>query len=241
MREGQWMAAVLGSGEGAVLSHQSAAALWGVGKADSEIEVTVPSRRRPRVQGVRIHRRELAPDEVAERDGIPVTSPVLTLIDFASVSPTRGIERAVSAADRDDLIDPESLREVLDRCPRRQGVGALKQLLDRYTLVLTESELERLFVPIARRAGLPRPVTQQWLNGERVDFYWPELGLVVETDGLRYHRTPAQQAKDRRRDQKHTAAGLTPLRFTHAQVAHEPAFVEGILRRTAGRLRSLDA
>jgi very-short-patch-repair endonuclease len=75
------------------------------------------------------------------------------------------------------------------------------------------------------------------VNGFRVDFYWPDLGLVVETDGLRYHRTPARQARDRRRDQTHTAAGLTPLRFTHAQVRHEPTHVRETLRRTASRLR----
>jgi very-short-patch-repair endonuclease len=75
------------------------------------------------------------------------------------------------------------------------------------------------------------------VNGFRVDFYWPDLGLVVETDGLRYHRTPAQQATDRLRDQAHTAAGLTPLRFTHAQVRHEPGHVRSTLAATARRLR----
>jgi very-short-patch-repair endonuclease len=76
------------------------------------------------------------------------------------------------------------------------------------------------------------------VNGFRVDFYWPELGLVVETDGLTYHRTPAQQAEDRRRDQAHTAAGLTVLRFTHAQVRYEPGYVEQVLRAVARRLQS---
>lgn len=74
------------------------------------------------------------------------------------------------------------------------------------------------------------------MNEFRVDFYWPELGLVVETDGLRYHRTPAQQARDRLRDQAHTAAGLTPLRFTHAQIAFEPAWVRATLAAVGRRL-----
>jgi very-short-patch-repair endonuclease len=59
---------------------------------------------------------------------------------------------------------------------------------------------------------------------------------VVETDGLRYHRTPAEQARDRLRDQIHTASGLTPLRFTHEQVRYEPAHVRRILAQTASRL-----
>jgi very-short-patch-repair endonuclease len=74
------------------------------------------------------------------------------------------------------------------------------------------------------------------VNGFKVDFYWPDLGLVVETDGLRYHRTPAQQARDRIRDQTHAAAGLTPLRFTHAQVKYEPTRVEETLVAVARRL-----
>jgi very-short-patch-repair endonuclease len=72
----------------------------------------------------------------------------------------------------------------------------------------------------------------------KVDFYWPDLGLVVETDGLRYHRTAQQQAKDRVRDQALTAAGLTVLRFTRAQIRYEPDYVETTLRKVVRRLRS---
>jgi very-short-patch-repair endonuclease len=71
-----------------------------------------------------------------------------------------------------------------------------------------------------------------------VDFYWPDLGLVVEADGLRYHRTPAQQTKDRIRDQAHLVAGLTPLRFTHAQVRFEPGYVKATLAAAARQLRT---
>jgi very-short-patch-repair endonuclease len=74
------------------------------------------------------------------------------------------------------------------------------------------------------------------VNGFDVDFYWPDLDLVVETDGLRYHRTPAQQTRDRLRDQTHLAAGTTPLRFTHAQVRFEPTHVQTILASVARRL-----
>jgi very-short-patch-repair endonuclease len=74
------------------------------------------------------------------------------------------------------------------------------------------------------------------VNGFRVDFFWPGLGLVVEVDGLRYHRTPAQQARDRLRDQSHTAAGCTELRFTYAQIRYDPDHVRTILGRVARRL-----
>src|SRR5262249_41501587 len=105
------------------------------------------------------------------------------------------------------------------------------------TFTLTDSRLERRLLPIARKAGLGRPETRRHLNGVRVDFYWPDLGLVVETDGLRYHRTPSQQARDRIRDQAHTRAGLTPLRFTRAQAEFEPEQVRETLAAVAGRLR----
>jgi len=146
------------------------------------------------------------------------------------------LERAVNEADRLDLVDPETLRGELERYGGRRGVARLRELLDRRTFRLTDSELERLFLPLASQAGLSAPLTRQRLNGFRVDFFWPRLRLVVETDGLRYHRTPAQQARDRLRDQAHLAAGFTPLRFTHAQVRYEPEYVRATLRKVTRRL-----
>ena len=238
-RYGRWMAAVLSCGPEAVLSHESAAALWGI-RADrgARIEVSVPAhvaRRRPALV---VHRRaELHAGELTQHKGIPVTSPALTLLDLAGRLERDALEAAINEADKFDLIDPEGLRKVLDGFGRRRGVALLRETLDRRTFTLTRSKLERLFLPIARRAGLSRPETGVEVNGFVVDFYWPELGLVVETDGLRYHRTPAQQARDRLRDQAHLAAGMTPLRFTHAQVAFEPKHVERTLRRVAAALQ----
>jgi very-short-patch-repair endonuclease len=96
--------------------------------------------------------------------------------------------------------------------------------------------LERIFLPLVSQAGLPLPLTRQRLNGFRVDFFWPDLRLVVETDGLRYHRTPSQQARDQVRDQAHIAAGFTPIRFTHEQVRYEEEYVRSMLRAVARRL-----
>ena len=129
--------------------------------------------------------------------------------------PASQLEAAVNQADKLDRSIP-NVRSALDAMQGRRGAPALRNILDRLTFVLTDSELERRFLPIARRAGLGKPLTGQRLSGFKVDFYWPELGLVVETDGLRYHRTTAQQARDLKRDQVHALAGLTTLRF-HAR------------------------
>jgi very-short-patch-repair endonuclease len=159
----------------------------------------------------------------------------LTLVDLAGIDDRR-LERAVNEADRLGLIDPSALRAALEAYRGRHGARRLRELLDRRTFRLTDSELERFFLPLAAQVGLPLPLTRQQVNGFRVDFFWPELRLVVETDGLRYHRTPAEQARDRVRDQTHLAAGFTPLRFTHEQVRYEAGYVRETLRDVARRL-----
>jgi len=173
---------------------------------------------------------------VTSRNGIPVTGLVRTFVDLAATQQAHRVERSINEADRLELIDPPTLRLELQAHRGEPGVRPLRTLLDRRTFRLTRSELERLFLPLAKRAGLPLPLTKRRVNGYEVDFYWPDLGLVVETDGLRYHRTPAEQARDRLRDQAHTAAGLTNLRFTHEQVRYEPEYVSSVLEATRRRI-----
>jgi very-short-patch-repair endonuclease len=237
-REAEWMAAVLGCGRAAALSHESGAAALGI-RPDrgGVIEVSVPANLRPRQPGVRVHRRaSFGRADLALVRNIPVTGPACTLIDLAARLGTDQLEAAINEADKLDLIDPETLRDSLSDVAPRPGLAVLRRTLDAQTFTLTDTELERRFLQIVREVGLSEPLTQQWVNGFRVDFYWPDLGLVVETDGLRYHRTPAAQARDRLRDQAHTAAGLTPLRFTRAQVRFQQAYVRRILADVAGRL-----
>ncbi len=170
-------------------------------------------------------------------DDIPVTGPAVVLVDVASCLPTGQLEAAVNEADHLDLVDPETLRSAVDLLPRRPGARRLRTLLDTTAHALTTTALERRFLPLAREAGLPTPETQAQPRGQRVDFLWPDLGLVVETDSLRYHRTAFKQARDKRRDNEHMAAGLVTLRFTHGQVSYEPGYVRAQLRAAAARLR----
>ncbi len=233
------MAAILACGEKAALSHRSAAALWGITREGRRIDVSVRRDCRRRRFGVHARGRpSLAADDVTTHKRIPITDIVRTLIDLATVVSLSELERAVNEADKLDLIDPETLRMTLDDYAGQPGVKKLRTLLDRETFCLSDSELERLFRRVIAAVGLPAPLTKTMVNGFEVDFFWPDLSLVVETDGLRYHRTPAVQARDHLRDQTHTAAGLTRLRFTHRQVRYERPHVVAVLRSTAQRLRS---
>jgi Protein of unknown function (DUF559) len=239
--QGLWLAAVLSCGPNAALSHEAGAQHLEIRRQiGAVIEVIVPADSAPRRrQGIRIHRRSrLTPDEVLVDDGIPVTNVICTLVDLAVRLERHALEAAINEADKRGLANPEQLRTDLGKLSRRPGIAKLRQALDERTFTLTDSELERRFLPLAGKAGLSPPLTQQWVCGFKVDFYWPELGLVVETDGLRYHRTPAQQAQDHVRDQTLLAAGLTPLRFTHGQIYYTPAHVQETLQTIAGRLRA---
>jgi very-short-patch-repair endonuclease len=232
------MAAVLAGGSGAVLSHHSAAALWGIGGERGRVEISTPTAHRHRPAGITGHRRALPDSDLTTCAGIPVTCVVRTLIDIACSLSLGELERGVNESDRLDLIDPETLRMALDSYRGQRGVARLRELLDQRTFRLTDSELERWFLPQVRRVGLPLPLTQQRLNGFKVDFLWPDLRLVVETDGLRYHRTPAQQTRDHIRDQAHLVAGFIPLRFTHWQVRYERQYVRSTLLAVVRRIEA---
>jgi very-short-patch-repair endonuclease len=234
---GRWMAAVLVCGDDAMLSHRSAAELWGIGREwEGRIDVSIRRHSKIRRRGIKVRARESLPERsVGRRFGIPVTHPTQTLVDLATeLKPVR-LERAVNQADVHDLVDPETLRRSLDAYVGMPGAKTLRTMLDRHTFRLSDSDLEIYFRPLALAAGFPLPLTKQWVLGFEVDFYFPDHGLIVETDGLRYHRTPAQQARMVKRDQTHTSHGYRVLRFTHWQIAHAPNEVAAVL----GRVRAL--
>ena len=236
-RRGRWMAAVLAGGPDAVLSHGSAAALWGFGaEQHGAIDISVPARRRSRQPGIRTHRRtDAVLSDFVVHEGIPTTSAVRTLVDQATRLRPMQLERAVNEADKLNRVRADMLHASLECYRGQPGVAPLRQLLDPLTFRLSDSELEQLTRPLARAAGLPEPETKRWVNGYEVDFFWPELGIVLEADGLKYHRTASQQKRGLERDQAHLAAGMWPLRFSHWQIKHDPAHVRKILHRTVAR------
>jgi very-short-patch-repair endonuclease len=201
------------------------------------IEITVRRRSWPRRQEVKVRSRPSLPaQDVTIHHRIPLTTPPRTILDQAATPISdSSLERLVNEANAHEQIelDPASLRRYLDLRPGEPGAPRLRALLDPETFRLSDSELERRFRPIALAAGLTQPLTKALVNEYEVDFYWPDLSLVVECDSLRYHRTAQKQTRDLLRDQTHTAAGLTTLRFTHWQVRYDPRHVRAVLAATA--------
>jgi very-short-patch-repair endonuclease len=240
-REGELMVAVKRCGPGSALSFLTAAVRYVIWRIEpAQIHVTVPRRANPAPDRIAVHRRDLPEGAITLHDGIPITTVLQTLIDTAPNRSRPELERMINQADSRDLLRVDVLhRSLAGRS--EPGAGVLRAILDEDAFVLTDSEAERLLVPIALRAGLGKPQTQAWIAGYRVDFFWPEHGLVVEIDGLRYHRTPQQQRRDLEREHALAKLSLTCRRFSYWQVARDPGYVEGVLRlqaRTPGRPRA---
>jgi hypothetical protein len=222
------MAAVLTAGPGAVLSHRSAAALWGIRHTTSAtVDVTVSHALRPRA-GLRPHRTRLPDDEITEHDGIPTTTPPRTLLDLAAVLPKHHLERAINEAEYRRLTDPLSLDALAARYPRRQGVPKIRQLLEAGAIghTLTRSDLEDRFLDLLDKASLPRPQINApiTLNGHTLepDCTWPHHRLVVELDGYASHSTRQAFESDRARDRLLQAAGWRVIRITWRQLHDDP-------------------
>ena len=216
-RNGRFMAAVLACGEGAALSHFSAAVLWGMlSGGGGAIHVTSEARRRR--PGLVLHEAALGA-EVRKRAGIPVTAPARTLIDLADVAPRRTLERAIDEA--------EYLRlDCTGLTPKhgRRGSGTLSSVLAVHTpgSTRTRSELEEMFIRLCDDHGLPRPEVNVHIGGYECDFVWREQRLIVETDGAAAHSGERRRVRDLERDAEFAAAGWRVIRITYERLLREP-------------------
>jgi very-short-patch-repair endonuclease len=199
------MAAVLATG--GVLSHRSAAALWGLRPSDGRIEVTSPRTRRAR-PGLLVHRAVLPPDETTTHHGIPTTTPARTLIDLAGVLDRHQLQRAINEA---ELLRLDGPRELLPRYRTKKGTAALRSAAPP---THTRSDLEARFTTFLNDRRFPRRQTNTLIEGIEVDFAWPTHRLTVELDSYEYHRTRAAFERDRQRDRRLIAAGWRVVRIT---------------------------
>ena len=217
------MAAVLACGPGAVLSHVSAAALWGLHAASiGPVDVTVVGNRGDR-PGIRAHRVDrLAQGDRTVREGVPITTPGRTLVDLAGVLATRELEQAVAHAERAGLVERETLRTSMARRGGHRGTRALRALLGAPGgPALTRSAAEAKLLALVREAGLPAPECNVSVGRYEIDFLWRAAGLAVEVDGFRYHGSRLHFESDRRKDADLVAAGLTVVRLSWRQVTQE--------------------
>lgn len=224
-RESRWHAAVLAVGDEAVLSHRAAGALWGIVRGATPTEVQLPSMldRRAR-DGILVHRERLPPEHVTRRDGIPVTTLLRTLLDLAAVLRTRRLAHAFEEAQVQHHLPPEPLAaEVLCRRGYR-GNARLRTILDgAVDPGAVRSILELRFLRLCAAHGIPRPLVNEKVGPWTPDFLWPDHQVVVETDGVDFHRTPAKRERDRRKDAYLTAHSLSVTRLTWSDVTEKPA------------------
>lgn len=207
--ERRWIAAVLACGRGAVVSHRSAAEVWGLlTPVDGPVDISVPGNGgKARRRGIRLHRRtSLAREAVTRRHGIAVTRPAQTIADLRGCVSAGELRRAIRQADVFGL----SIGSEVDH--------------DR-----TRSELERAFLRLCRRCGLPAPEVNVRVGPCLVDFLWSDCNLVVETDGYRYHRGRQAFEDDRARDLELRARGFEVIRLGERQIDKEPGRVMEVL------------
>ena len=233
---GRRWAAILACGDGAVLSHGSAAAAWRLRpSASAVIDVSVGRGGRTRRPGLRLHcRRSLSAADVTTLDGLPITTPARTVLDLAAAG-LRGakLEAVVDAAVHERLDFSDLERLLRSRAP---GTAALGEVVRRYEpgSVDVRSRLEGLCLELCDAAGLPRPSVNVVVAGRVRDFFWPDAPLVAEADSFRWHRSPGRLTDDRERDVSLTLAGIPFVRFSYEQIVDRPGYVVSTLRAMLG-------
>jgi hypothetical protein len=238
---GRFMAAVLAAGDGAVLSHRSAGALWDLrSQSWTRVDVTAPRRGVRGGPGLRLHTtRSLHPADVTELDGIPCTTVPRTLIDLAGHLTPHDLNRLLERTLILRVFDKRAFDDALARANGRRGAGTLRRLIDELAdqPPPTRSELERRFLELIQSASLPSPVVNGVVCGHEVDFHWPDARLIVETDGAETHDTPSAFHTDRGRDLDLELADWHVIRITWRQLRDQPERIVALLRRRLGPLR----
>jgi very-short-patch-repair endonuclease len=215
------MAAVLACGDGAALSHEWAAWLWGITKRWSA-PVDVSARSDHRHRGVRCHRtRTLTPRDITIHYGIPATTPARTVLDLADVLPDAQLTRAVNQARLESHLRLEDLAELLARSPGRRATKRLRRFVE-LADAPTRSSFEDAFLAFTERHALPRPEVNQTITGHEVDMLWREQRLIVELDTRTYHDNPQSFEDDRAKDADLVAAGYRVVRLTGERFDNKP-------------------
>ncbi len=228
-REARWMGAVLACGDDAGLSNACATALWEIRPYTGVwIDVTVPAGSgRVSRDRIRLHRsRVFSAADLTTHRGIRVTTVARTLLDVAARLQPPSLARTVEQTEIRRLFDLTAVEQALARHPNHPGAKPLTKALELYRHEeFTRSELEAAFRALCAAHGIPQPLVNHIVEGQEVDFYWPDQRVMVETDGRQTHLTHAALERDRARDARHVALGYRVLRFTTLQVQLDRATV----------------
>lgn len=232
----RWWAGLLAYGPGALLSHRTAAVLWGIQRPRrGPVEVTAPGGRQgvERRRGIWIHRCKFGPEDVTEREGFPVTTVARTLFDLAEVASYETLKGAAEEADRLKRLRVRELEKVCDRGRGRRALRPVRRLLAELAVPdQGRSPLEIRFAAFVRTFDLTAPVQNADVLGHEVDALWPEAKLIVELDSWEHHGHRAAFERDRARDPEMLIAGYRTIRVTHRRLDREP-------ERLAAEIRDL--
>jgi very-short-patch-repair endonuclease len=227
-------AAVLAGGPGAVLSHESAAALWKM-LPDLSRPFHVTARSFRRIDGIEVHRSlTLDVQDLTRQLGIPTTTAERTALDLAAAGANVNVLcRAVNQGRLAGFLHEAALHELLDRSTGQRGVRALRKAVGRQATgrAPTRSQLEDRFLGFARHHRLPTPLVNVKVAGHLVDAYFPRHKLVVELDGFEFHGDRASFETDRNRDADLLASGTATVRVTWERLRHAPDREADRLRR----------
>lgn len=233
-RRAEWIAAVLACGDGALLSHRSAGALWGIVRPRrGSIDVTSAiGRQRP---GIAVHEGAICNEDRSKVDRIPVTSLARTLFDFAEVEDEDGLWRAAEEADRLRLLRVPELEAVCARCPGRRALRPIRRLIDAVRMPEDiQSALEDRVLDLCREYDLPLPTSGATVLGREVDAFWPAQKLMVEADSWEFHGHRNAFERDRTRDAAMQVEGYHVIRLTHRRLEREPTTIATELRHLLG-------
>jgi len=234
------MAAVLYAGTGCAVSGGAAARLHRFPRLGSK-EIEVSSRRNLRRGGFGVRRMKLGPREITQVQGLPVTTPLRTLVDLAESANEDDLRSVVDHLLREGIYSGQELAERLSRYHSR-GVATLRRILSGYARGgATESELEAKFLDRVREWDLPMPEKQrpEYADGvlRRLDFSWPSRKIVAEVDGYRFHSDPAAFERDRRRNNSLVAKGWRVLHVTDDALEHDQERLYSQLSSMLGETR----
>ncbi len=236
--KGAIWSAVLAAGDNAIVSHRSAAYLSGylpsVPKIES-IDITITSGRSESKPGIRIHHSRLITSaDIQHVGGLRVTRAARTMLDLAATVPEAEFEEAFDEAVFKNGLRRAQVEDVLARNAGAKGIRRFRDLWEaEQGNMRNRLAAEKRMALLIEAAKLGNPASNAPVGERRVDFLWPELRVIVETDGYGTHGKRSSFEADRARDAGLSALDYYVLRFTWRQLTSEPYFV---VARLAARL-----